>query len=86
MKHAGSAPAAAPGSTGGTSRGAPTVEEGSGRPGAGTGTDNSFVTNPWPPLILGLLMTAAAALWFSYSGHAAPALVFLGLLASGKDK
>ena len=52
-------------------------------PGAGAGTDNSFFTNPWPSLILGLLMTAAAALWFLSSGHAAPALVFLGLLASG---
>ena len=49
----------------------------------GAGSDNSIFTNPWPPLILGLLMTAAAALWFLFSGHAAPALVFLGLLASG---
>src|SRR5439155_18872581 len=48
-----------------------------------TGADRPLFTNPGLVLTIGLVLTAAALLWDLISGHAAPALAFLGLLASG---
>jgi hypothetical protein len=39
--------------------------------------------NPWPALVLGIGLTAGAALWFLVVRHAAPILVFAGLIATG---
>jgi hypothetical protein len=47
------------------------------------GANGQFLNNPWPALALGLTLTGAAGAWFLIFHHAAPLLVFGGLLASG---
>src|SRR5579864_7248279 len=47
------------------------------------GANRQLFSNPWPAVVLGVALTAAAAVWFSIFDHAAPWLVFAGLLVSG---